>query len=98
IKMSSLSVRGGNERTQFSVSGGLFQQEGIIKGSDYNRYSLNTNLKHKISEKFSLDLHNTITRLTTARRDNGGGSRGNSMIGAAISAPPLSNPYNEDGS
>lgn len=98
IKTSSLNVSGGNEKTQFSVGGSILQQDGIIKGSDYNRYSLRTNLNHKISEKFSLNLANTISRLSTERRDNGGGSRGNSMIGAAISAPPIATPYNEDGS
>src|SRR5690606_1626159 len=32
------------------------------------------------------------------RRDSGGGSRGNSMIAAAISAPPILTPFNDDGS
>lgn len=98
MQNSSLSVSGGNEKTTFSVAGSIFQQEGIIKGSDYNRYSLRTNFNHKISEKFSFNLSNSMTNLKTDRRDSGGGARGNSMIGAAISAAPISTPYNDDGS
>ena len=97
MKTTSLNISGGNDKTQFSVSGSFFGQDGIVKGSDYNRYSLRTNINHKISEKFSVNLSSTLTRLKTSRRDSEGGSRGNSMISAAISAPPTLTPYNEDG-
>jgi TonB-linked SusC/RagA family outer membrane protein len=98
IKNTSLSVSGGGENTQFLVGGSIFQQDGIIKGSDYDRYSLRSNVNHKISDKFKVDFNSTLTRLVTARRDSEGGSRGASMIGAALVASPLSNPYNPDGS
>ena len=97
MKTASLSISGGNEKTQFSISGSYLGQEGIIKGSDYNRYSLRTNIDHEISDKFRVTLSNTSSRLTTERRDSGGGARGNSMIGAGISAAPISRPYNDDG-
>ncbi len=95
---SSLNISGGNEKTQFSIGGSFYDQEGIIKGSDYNRYSLQTNIKHKINDKFKVDLNSTLSKLITRRRDSGGGSRGNSMLAAAISAPPILTPYNDDGS
>lgn len=98
MKLSSLNVSGGNERTQFSLSGSMFAQDGIIKGSDYKRYSLRANVNHEISKKFSVSLSSTLTRLQTDRKDSDGGSRGNSMIAAAISAPPTLMPYNNDGS
>jgi len=97
MKTTSLNISGGNDKTQFSVSGSFFGQDGIVKGSDYNRYSLRTNINHKVSEKFSVNLSSTLTRLNTSRRDSEGGSRGNSMISAAISAPPTLTPYNDDG-
>lgn len=98
IKNTSLSVSGGGENTQFLVGGSIFQQDGIIKGSDYDRYSIRTNVNHKISDKFKLDFNSTLTKLVTSRRDSEGGSRGASMIGAALVASPLSAPYNPDGS
>src|SRR5690554_6745062 len=98
MQTSTVNVNGGSESTQFSISGSYFGQEGIIKGSDYNRYSLRTNLDHKISDKFKVNLSSTFSNLKTDRRDSDGGARGNSMIGAAISAAPTLTPHNDDGS
>src|SRR5690606_708450 len=56
-----------------------------------------TNLTHNVSEKFSVTLSSSMTHLKTSRKDSGGGARGNSLIGAAISAAPISTPYNDDG-
>lgn len=98
IHTSSLNISGGNDKTQFAVGGSILGQEGIVRGSDYNRYSLRTNFNHSISRKFSLNLSNSLSYLSTRRRDSGGGSRGGSMIAAAIAAAPISNPYNDDGS
>ncbi|SFT84409.1 TonB-linked outer membrane protein, SusC/RagA family [Algoriphagus locisalis] len=97
IKNTSLNISGGGGNTQFLVGGSIYQQDGIIKGSDYDRYSIRTTINHKISEKFSVDFNSTLSKLVTARRDSEGGSRGASMIGAAIVASPLSDPYNSDG-
>jgi TonB-linked SusC/RagA family outer membrane protein len=94
---SSLNVSGGNDKTTFSVGGSVFGQNGIVQGSTYNRYALQTNLSHKVSDKFTIDWSSSLTRLVTERKDSGGGSRGNSMIAAAISAPPTLSPYNSDG-
>ncbi|WP_257667803.1 TonB-dependent receptor [Parapedobacter tibetensis] len=98
ISTAALNVSGGNEKTQFSVSGSYYGQDGIIQGSDYTRYSLRSSLNHKISDLFSVELNSTLSRLKTSRRDNGGGSRGSSMFGGALVAPPTLTPYNEDGS
>lgn len=95
---TSLNVSGGNEKTQFSVSGSFFGQDGIVKGSNYNRYSLQSNVLHSVNDKFKINFSTSLSRLMTERKDSGGGSRGNSMINAAISAPPTLTPYNEDGS
>ncbi|UZD22912.1 SusC/RagA family TonB-linked outer membrane protein [Algoriphagus halophytocola] len=97
IKNTSLSISGGGENTQFLVGGSIYQQDGIIKGSDYDRYSIRSTINHKVSEKISVDFNSTLSKLVTARRDSEGGSRGASMIGAAIVASPLSDPYNSEG-
>ncbi len=98
IKTSALNVSGGNEKTQFSISGNIFEQDGIIIGSNYNRYSLHTNVNHEVSKTFSVTFSSTLSRLDTERKDSGGGSRGSSLISAAIGAPSTLSPYNDDGS
>ena len=98
MKTNALNVSGGNEKTNFSISGSTFNQDGIVKGSDYNRYSLRTNISHTISKKFSVKFAGTLSRLITSRKDSDGGGRGTSMISSAIGAPPSLTPYNADGS
>ncbi len=97
ILTTSLNVNGGKDKTKFSISGSIHNQDGIIKGSNYNRYSIRTNLDHQFSKKFSATLSSTLTRIDTDRKDSGGGARGNSLIASQF-APPTLTPYNEDGS
>ncbi|MGS2740908.1 SusC/RagA family TonB-linked outer membrane protein [Sinomicrobium sp. M5D2P17] len=98
IKSHSITVSGGNEKTKFSIGGSIFDNEGIIEGSDYKRYSGRINLSHEISDKVKVDWTNSLSYLETRRKDSRGGSRGNSLIGSAIAAAPVSTPYYDDGS
>ncbi len=98
IKNTSLNVSGGGDNTQFLIGGSIYQQDGIIKGSDYDRYSIRSTINHKISDKFKIDFNSTLSKLVTARRDSDGGARGASMIGSALVASPLSTPFSPDGS
>lgn len=43
-----LSVTGGTDKTTYAISGGLFQQDGIIIGSDFNRYTTRINLDNQV--------------------------------------------------
>lgn len=95
---TTLSVNGGTEKTRFSVSGSSFNQEGIIIGSDYNRYALRTNLSHDVNSKFRIDLTSLLTRIESNTKNSGGGNRGGSLIGSTLSAPPTLSPFNDDGS
>lgn len=97
IQNHSLNISGGNAKTQFSISGSYFGQEGIIRGSDYNRYSLRTNINHNISEKFKAALSTTLSRNQTSRQNSGGGIQGQSLISASLVSPPTLTPYNDDG-
>lgn len=98
MQTHNLTVSGGNEKTRYSIGGSIFGQQGIIIGSDYNRYSLRANVTTDVSKKFNLSYGATLTNIQTSRQNNGGGNRGGSMISAAISAPPTLTPYNDDGS
>ncbi|SDF05817.1 TonB-linked outer membrane protein, SusC/RagA family [Pricia antarctica] len=94
---TSVNISGGNAKTQFSLSGSVFKQDGIIIGSDYNRYSVRTTLNHDISSKLSVSLSSTLTNIQSNRKNSGGGSRGTGLISAILSSPPILKPYNDDG-
>src|SRR5699024_9501132 len=44
----NLSLSGGNEKNTYFISGGYFQQDGIIKHSAFNRMNIRVNSSHKI--------------------------------------------------
>jgi TonB-linked SusC/RagA family outer membrane protein len=97
IQNHSLNISGGNEKTLFSVSGSFFGQDGIIKGSNYNRYSLRTNITHNLSSKLKASFSTTLTRNHTSRQNSGGGLQGQTLISASLVAAPTLTPFNEDG-
>lgn len=97
IQNHSLNISGGNAKTQFSVSGSYYDQDGIIRGSNYQRYSLRTNINHSISNKIKAAFSTTLSRNQTSRQNSGGGIQGQSLISASLVAPPTLTPYNEDG-
>jgi TonB-linked SusC/RagA family outer membrane protein len=93
----NVTVSGGSEKTQFSISGSTFNQEGIVIGSGFRRYSVRANFNQKISDKFTLTYGATLSQIINDRRNSSGNNRGGSMISAAISAPPTLTPFNADG-
>jgi TonB-linked SusC/RagA family outer membrane protein len=52
----SLGVQGGTEKTQFYISGGFFQDKGIMYGLDYTRTSLRANIDHNINNSIKIGL------------------------------------------
>ena len=50
----NLSARGGNDKMTFSISGDYFNQTGIVKGGDYQRYSLRINNDYKLTDHIKL--------------------------------------------
>ncbi len=52
-----LSFSGGDEKTTYAISGGYFDQQGIIINSDFKRYSLRLNLDRQLSSTFKVGTH-----------------------------------------
>jgi TonB-linked SusC/RagA family outer membrane protein len=98
VQNHSINVSGGNETTRFSITGGVFDQKGIIKNSDYKRYSLNTNIHHDVSSKFSVDATISLSKNKSARQLSEQGRFGTSLIGRAYGIPNYLKVYEEDGS
>ncbi|MCJ8164038.1 TonB-dependent receptor [Pontibacter sp. E15-1] len=54
ISNYQLSWSGGNENSTLYVSGGYFQQDGIIIGTDFERYTFRINTDHKIGSRVKI--------------------------------------------
>lgn len=97
IFSTNLNVSGGNEKTQFSFSTGAFLQDGIIRNSDFDRYSVRTNLTHEISKMFSVSSNLSLVKIKSNRQNSGRSNRGSDLISGMVGAPPTLTPYTETG-
>ncbi|MBO9657843.1 MAG: TonB-dependent receptor [Chitinophagaceae bacterium] len=86
-----VSVRGGNEKTQFYFGLGYFRETGIIPDQNLDRFSFSVNIDHKISERIKVGF-TSFNTLTKSNRI------GTNAYGAATRLSPLFKPYNDDGS
>ncbi|RYY57486.1 MAG: TonB-dependent receptor [Chitinophagaceae bacterium] len=103
MQNAQVSASGGNEKTQFSVSGNYFNQEGIIIKSNYRRYSLRAALDNTINDKFKfgatiLGSYGINRSVPTASSSIDAAAATSSIVGAALGAPPTLTPFREDGS
>ncbi|NDP19571.1 MAG: TonB-dependent receptor [Paludibacter sp.] len=78
----NLAFRGGNERLLYNISANYFEQEGMVKNSDYTRFSLKTKLENQVSTWLKLGVNMTGTHRVSNEKSNG-------IIGAAYGAYPI---------
>ncbi|HAF29988.1 MAG TPA: hypothetical protein DCG75_13185 [Bacteroidales bacterium] len=91
-----LSARGGNEKTQFFVSAGYFDQEGIVIGSDMSRYSTRLNIDNTATDKLKFGAK--IAASYTDQRNPSGSGYYADPVTSMYFVPPVEPVYNEDGS
>lgn len=93
LNKHALNLSGGNETTQFFVSGEYFSQEGIALGSSFDRYSLRANIDNQTRKwlkiGLNLQLFHTDEQLATGSTD---------IINNAIQMAPNIPVTNPDGS
>lgn len=102
IQNYQLSVAGGTEKTQFSLSGNYFNQDGVIINSNFKRYSLRLNVDHRINDRFKLGAtilgSYAINHAIPTGVNSLEGVATGSIVGAALAAPPTLQPYRANGS
>lgn len=57
-----LTVSGGTDAVKYYVSGGYMSQDGIVKGSGFDRYSIRTNVDIKLSKIFKTGMNIALSR------------------------------------
>jgi TonB-linked SusC/RagA family outer membrane protein len=56
-----VSISGGNDKSNFSLSTGYYNEKGMIKGYYFKRYSLRLNSDHKLTKRLSIGQNLQIT-------------------------------------
>ncbi len=83
ISETSISARGGSERTLFYISGLARDEDGIVKNTGYQKFSGRVNLDHRLSERADLSVSANYVRSESDRiitgNDNSGTTLGISL-------------------
>lgn len=90
IQDHNLSISGGRENVKYYVSGDFMNEKGIVKGYNYKRYSIRTNIDMNPTDYLTIGTNSYIV---SHNRDGG---RANLLNAEAMS--PYAKVYEEDGS
>lgn len=89
----NIAVSGGNDNTKFMVSGSYYNEKGIVKSSDYERFNVRMNLQQRITPWLNL-----IANLTYAKEDRDLIPEGSSsVLKRALYQNPMVMTYNGKG-
>ena len=58
----NVSASGGTDKMKYYVSGGYFNQKGIVIGSDFERYTAKFNISNDVTRFFTFGINNTLSR------------------------------------
>ena len=81
-----LQTQGGDQRTTYFVSGGVFHQDGTLIESSFERYSLRTNLDHKLNDKLDFGLNLNVS-YTSGLNAVAGNRFASPLLGAFVNTP-----------
>lgn len=100
IQNYQLSISGGSENVKYYVSGAYFDQKGVILNSDYNRFSVTSNIDIDATEKLKIGLRLFGRRSGSngVRTQEGSGGLTPGVVSSAFKFEPDQPIYNEDGS
>lgn len=90
IQNHNVSISGGAERVKYFVSADYLDQQGLVKGFNYKRYSVRTNVDIDVTDYLQVG---TSTYIVSHNRDGG---RANLLMAEAMS--PYAKMYNDDNS
>lgn len=91
IKQSyNLNISGGGEKTQYMVSGSYYNEKGIVRTSDYERFTMRMNLNNHLTSWMTLRTNMLYTHDDKSRVPEGQ----NSVLKRSLHQSPLVSTYN----
>jgi len=81
----SLNVAGGNNKTLYRVMGGYFNQDGIVRGSGYRRWSARANVEQRLGRKVAVGAN--LSALYTVQKGSDYSGE-NGILMKMLSTPP----------
>jgi len=93
-----LSFSGGNDDVTYYVSGGLYNNEGMIENTSYDRFGFRSNIEKKVNNwlKIGLNLAPTLEKTSTLYQSGSSSSSRNPLL-VAMQLGPIFPARNDDG-
>lgn len=85
---SRLSLRGGDEKTKFFISGSMTDEGGTVRRTGFERQSIRANIDHKLTKDITLTVNSNYSRSNTDRGFTGNQNNSGASIGYNISYVP----------
>ena len=84
ITDSRLKVSGGNEKTNFFVSGSWRDEDGIIKNTGYERFTARANITHQVNDRLKIQSSSNYIRSSADRSFSGNENEGGLSYGYTL--------------
>ena len=97
ISNYQVSASGGSDKVQYFVSGNYITQDGIIKRSGLDRYTVRSNVDAQLNSKLKIGVSFTPSYTTENRVNSDGHWAANGVVNAALSLVPFLSTYQADG-
>jgi TonB-linked SusC/RagA family outer membrane protein len=88
LSNSRLTLSGGDEKTKFYISGNITDEEGTVKKTGFQRYSVRANIDHKISKRVRFSFSTNYLKTDTDRGFTGNQNNAGASIGYNIAYVP----------
>lgn len=98
IQNYHIGFDGGNENSNYSISGSYFDQDGTIMGSYYQRLTLRVNSTHKVRKWLTVGENLSFMSSKGRNAMNNSSSPGASVLSAAIAMAPWDPTHYAEGS
>ncbi len=98
VQSHQVTISGGNEGIRYSLSGGYFNQDGIVIQTGFKRYSFKVDLDAKVSDKLTAGVSFIPSYTTEVSPPIVGHYGAFGMINSALTMDPTLPVYNPDGS
>ena len=98
VQNYQLSASTGTDKAKFYLSGGYFNQQGVVRTSDYQRFSLRSNIDAQLTDKLTVGSSLTGSYGYGSFPNTEGHYGTGGILASALAASPTIPVYNADGS
>ncbi|MCH7396847.1 SusC/RagA family TonB-linked outer membrane protein [Belliella sp. DSM 107340] len=88
LSNTRMNITGGTEKTKFFISGNITSEDGTVKNTGFDRYSIRANIDHKISDRIKMSVSSNYINSKTDRGFTGNQNNSGASIGYSIAYVP----------